>query len=547
MKTELQKPRLSIIFFTFCVLYLIVITNLYRIQIRNYAFFKDLAHKQHSTLITIPVSRAPIMDRNGNLIAMNKECISAYLVPSDCIHNKDIHNFLHQHFPDALERLYKHETSSFMFIKRRLSTEEQALIKGSNLDLIRLIKEESRYYPIPALGTILGITDIDNKGLFGIELAYDQQLAGLPTTVALEKDARSGMFYFSKETKIAGSQGIPVKLTIDSTAQFLVAEELFDTMSTWKAYEGAVVVMDPTNGDIIAMVSQPDFDPNHTEALNISSTKNRVVTERYELGSVIKVFAALAALQEGIVTPDEIIDCKNSKTAYVAGRKVNTVHENGPIPFWQVIAESNNIGTATVTCRLGSLLYDHYVKIGFKEATGIGFPGEQSGFINHPDNWSKQSILSLSYGYEIAITLLQLAQAVAMIANDGYLVHPRLILEPSIQQKTSSAKRLYSAQTIAAVKDILEKTTTEGTAKKARIKGYNVMCKTGTANTLLNGAYNQDINLFTASGIIQKGDYQRVIVTFVKAPGKKHRYAATIAVPLFERVAEKILINDRIV
>lgn len=547
MKNELRKQRVTTIFILFCCLYVIVILNLYRIQIKNYQFFQELGQKQYSTLITIPTPRASIVDRHGNLIAMNKPCISAYLVPTECYQDKDVRAFLRQHFPDAFYRLQEHSTNSFMFVKRRLTTSQQELIKNINIAAIALIQEESRYYPIEALGTILGITDIDNKGLFGIELACDQQLAGSPTTVQLEKDARSGMFYFNKETKIAGTNGIPVKLTIDSTAQFLVAEELLDTMSTWTACEGAVIVMDPKTGDIIVAASKPDFDPNHTEILDMATTKNRCITERYELGSVIKVFAALAALQEEVVTPDEIIDCKNATTAYVAGRKVNTVHENGAIPFWQVIAESNNIGTATVTFRLGTKLYDHYVRMGFLESTGIGLPGEQSGFINHPNNWSKQSILSLSYGYEIAITILQLAQAIAMIANGGFMIHPRLILEPSCIQKTAPQERLYSPQAIAAIKDILEKTTTVGTAKKARIKGYTVMCKTGTANTLSNGVYNQDINLFTASGIVQKNDYQRVIVTFVKAPGKKLRYASTIAVPLFERVAEKILIHDRIV
>jgi cell division protein FtsI (penicillin-binding protein 3) len=260
----------------------------------------------------------------------------------------------------------------------------------------------------------------------------------------------------------------------------------------------------------------------------------------------MKVFAALAALEEGVITPDEIIDCKNAKTAYVEGRKVNTVHENGAIPFWQVIAESNNIGTAAVTLRLGTKLYDHYKRLGFTETTGIGFPGEQPGFVNHPDNWSKQSILSLSYGYEVAITPLQLAQAFSIIAHNGFMIHPRLILEPEPIQKKSEETRLYSEQSISAIKDILEKTTLKGTCRRARIKGYRVMCKTGTANIITNGTYNTNINRFTCSGIIEKDGYQRVIVAYIKAPCKKGLYAATVATPLFEHVAEKILINDKI-
>ncbi len=545
MNNDLKNTRLVTVFFSFCGLYFVIMANLYHIQIRKHKDFFELGQKQYCSLITIPVSRAPILDRNGNFLALNKESISACLIPTEC-DQKQVLPFLKKYFPSSVERFLEQRSRNFMFIKRRLSEQEQDLIAHCDIPGIRLMIQESRYYPLEEAGSVIGITDIDNKGLFSIELACDHVLAGKPTTVQLQKDARSGMYYFDKETKIKGSQGTPVKLTLDATTQFLVAEELKETVSAYQAYEGCIIVMDPHNGDILAMANYPDFDPNHTENIDITLTKNRAIQERYELGSVMKVFAALAALEEGVVTPDEIIDCKNAKTAYVEGRKVNTVHENGAIPFWQVIAESNNIGTAAVTLRLGTKLYDHYKRLGFTETTGIGFPGEQPGFVNHPDNWSKQSILSLSYGYEVAITPLQLAQAFSIIAHNGFMIHPRLILEPEPIQKKSEETRLYSEQSISAIKDILEKTTLKGTCRRARIKGYRVMCKTGTANIITNGTYNTNINRFTCSGIIEKDGYQRVIVAYIKAPCKKGLYAATVATPLFEHVAEKILINDKI-
>ena len=547
MKSTIPKGRLVGIFVFFCCTYIMIVINLHRIQITQHQFFYELGKKQYSTVITIPASRAPIYDRNGNYLALNKECLSACIIPAECKNEKQLITFLKEQFPSSYNRFENHRNNNFMFLKRRLTEKEQTLIKQANLPELHIVREENRYYPIESASSIIGITDIDNKGLFGLELEYDKLLSGKSSTVQLQKDARSGLLYFDKETKISGSEGTPVKLTIDGTAQFLIYEELLETMSQHSAIEGAVLVMEPKSGDIIAMANYPDFDPNHTENIDIATTKNRIVTERYELGSVLKVFAALAALQEGVVTSDEIIDCKNAKTAYVAGRKVNTVHENGAIPFWEVIAASNNIGTATVTLRLGTSLYDHYKRLGFTETTGIGFPGEQPGFVNHPNNWSKQSILSLSYGYEVAITILQLAQAFAMIANDGYMVHPRLILEPMLIQKAKSNAPLYSIQSIATIKDILEKTTTTGSCKRARIKGYRIMSKTGTANTLVNGVYDTGINRFTCSGIVEKDGYQRVIVAYIKAPFKKRQYASSMVVPLFERVAEKILIHDRIV
>ena len=174
-------------------------------------------------------------------------------------------------------------------------------------------------------------------------------------------------------------------------------------------------------------------------------TKNTVVTEAYELGSVFKICVALAALEEGVVTPDELIDCKNTKTTFIDGRKINTVHEAGIIPFEEVIAQSNNIGIAQVAQRLGTKIYDHYPRLGFSKKSGIPFPGENKGFINPPNKWSKQSIISLSYGYEVSANLLQLARAFSIIANGGYWIDPRITFD---NQLPRNKKKLYSDESI---------------------------------------------------------------------------------------------------
>ena len=175
------------------------------------------------------------------------------------------------------------------------------------------------------------------------------------------------------------------------------------------------------------MVTYPHFDPNNTHTASAELCKNSIITDAYELGSVIKVCAALAALEENVVTPDELIDCKNTETTYIDGRKINTVKAHGIIPFTDVIAFSNNIGIAIVAKRLDKKLYDHYKRLGFGTKTGIEFPGENSGFVNPPEKWSKQSIISLSYGYEISATILQLACAFCTIAT-GHHVVPTLLI-----------------------------------------------------------------------------------------------------------------------
>lgn len=543
--TNLYKSRSIVIFLCFVVLYLLLVANLLCIQIVRRNYYISLGEKQYTVSVTTWPPRASIYDRTRKqLLAMNKDSLAAFILPRQLEDEPTLTNFLKKHFPAAAKRLKAHKKSYFMYIKRKLSPEDIALLKKNNISDIKFLNEPNRFYPIFSAGPLIGITDIDNKGIFGIEKQFQSQLAGMPSTYQLEKDARSGNFYFNKETKIKGVEPQPLTLTIDATLQFLTYEALNDTIMRVGAIEGGAIIMNPENGEIFAMVSVPCFDPNNTHEIEMALTKNKVITEAYELGSVIKVCAAIAALEEGIVTPDELIDCKNAKTAYIEGRKINTVKENGIIPFWQVIAESNNIGIAQVAQRVDTKMYDYYKRLGFAQKTGINIPGEQKGFLNHPHNWSKQSIISLSYGYEVSATLLQLARTFCLIANGGYLIKPQLIMDYT---KIEKSPRLFKESTINTIQNILEKTTQEGTAKKAAIKGYRVMSKTGTANLIdSNGLYNPNKNIFTCAGIVQKGSYNRVIVVFIKEAAQKNLYASMVAAPLFEEVAEKLLIHDKI-
>ena len=526
------------------MLYAAVGINLYVIQIKQHDFYKKLAEQQYHVTITQTPLRGPIFDRTGqNYLAMNKDYIAAFILPTQMKDKKQTLKFLKKHFPHMIARFEKNKHKHFMFIKRRLSPKEIELIKQENNPDIFLLSEPGRYYPLPSASPLVGLTSIDNKGLLGLELLYNSTLAGQPTTYHLEKDARSGYYYFKKETTVQGDLGQPLYLTIDADLQFLVQEAAQQTVNKFKAKEAAVIIMDPKTGEIITMLSYPYFDPNNPQSTNNENFKNRIITDAHELGSVMKVCAALAALEEGVVTPDELIDCKNSVTTQIDGRTINTVRPNGIIPFTDVIALSNNIGIAIVAKRLETSIYDHYKKLGFGTKTNIKFPGENTGFVNPPEHWSKQSIISLSYGYEVSSTLLQLACAFSIIAT-GYKVHPTLIINQSASHET---EQLYSEKSLNTIKEILERTTLHGTARRAAIKGYRVMSKTGTANMLIDGKYDPHHNIYTCAGIVEKDDYQRVIVTFVKDSQQKNVYASTVAVPLFEAVAERMLIHDKII
>lgn len=541
------KVRSTLVFLFCCTLYGIILVNLYFIQIKQRTFFEQLGRNQYNVMVETKPPRALIYDRNGNYLALNKDMLSAFVTPKNITSWQTLEPFLREHFPQALERLEKNSVAHFLFIKRKLTDEEVQLIQESNLFDIKLLSEPHRFYPVASMGPIIGLTDIDNNGLFGIELLFNDVLAGSPTTSVLEKDARSGHFYFKKETKVQGKEGDAIRLTLDSDLQFLAYEDLKETLSTFNAKEGAVLVMNPSNGEILAMVNYPDFDPNDTKDLNLEYTKNKIVTEAYELGSVMKVFVALAALEEEQVTPDELVDCENSKTTWIDGIRVNTWKAHGLIPFEQVVQNSNNIGMAKVARRVGDALYEHYCKVGFGSKTGIQWPGEQKGFVNHPKNWTKPSIISLSFGYEISATLLQLAKAFCMIANHGIPVRPTLIMHEHKQSDEGFIEPLYSENSMDEIRTILEQTVTQGTARKAALNGYTVMGKTGTANMLINGVYCPDRNIYTFVGIIEKDNYKRVIVTFIKDAQQKDLYASSVAAPLFERIAENLVIHDNVI
>ncbi len=542
-----SKLRTVFVFFLFCSLFATTLIHLYGLQIRQHTFFADLGKKQYYLTLTTYPPRALIYDRNGVPLALNKESISAFIMPHQIKDQEKLTHFLETYFPTALTRLEEKKHAYFVYVKRRLTPEEQQLIEKEGIEDIHFLKEPSRFYPVAIAGSLTGITNTDNKGLFGIELLYNAQLAGTPTTTILEKDARSGVFYFSKQTLEEGVQGTPVTLTIDGNLQFLVHEELMTTVKKYQVKEGAALIMDPETGDILALASFPTFDPNNTQELDLATTKNTAITESYEFGSAMKALFALAALEEKVTTADELIDCHNTKTAYVEGRRVNTVPSScaGVITFSEVIQKSNNIGVAQVAKRCGPVLYDHYKKMGFGEKTNIEFPGEQSGFITHPSKWSKQSVISLSYGYEVRTTLLRLATAFCLFANDGHLIQPHLVLTDE-NEKKKKGEKIYSTESINTMRTILEETAKEGSARYANVKGYLTMGKTSTANLLENGQYNPHKNLYGFIGIVEKGPYKRVIACFVKESPRHNLYAATVAAPLFERIAEKMLLHDKI-
>ena len=539
---HISKTRSAWIMIIFLLLYLILLINLYFIQILQTDFFNTLANRQyHIELVRDPM-RGEILDRNGQAIALNKESLSAFILPRQLQNEAELKNFLNEHFPLAAQRLSKSADKHFMYIARRLTDDFCNKIKNEKLIDIKLIKEPSRFYVNESMAQLIGITNIDNHGIFGLEQQYDALLAGSAVRLSLEKDARSSNFYFNRDQQLAGKNGSDLYLTIDSDLQFLTYEALAEAVHRLDAELGAVVIMNPNDGQIVTLASYPGFNPNDTQELVQENTRLVPVVDSYEYGSIMKPFVALAAFAENLVTADELNDCENKTEAYVDGMRFTTTRASvgSHMPFSEVVARSNNIGMVKVAKRLGTKLYDHYTQLGFGSKTGINFMGEQSGYVSHPARWSKRSIISLSFGYEITATLLQVARAFCVIANGGNLLHPKLILN----EVTPDPIRIYDQKSVLAVQDILRQTVQHGTGVRAKIRGYDIMGKTGTANLAIDGSYSQKHLIFSFAGIVQKGDYNRVIVVCLKdIKSDRQMYGSNTAAPLFEKIAEQMLVH----
>ncbi|MFH0898502.1 MAG: penicillin-binding protein 2 [bacterium] len=531
------KARVFFVFLGIFCLYGIIVARLFLLQIYQKDFFKILARHQHYLTVSFEPDRAEIRDKNGTLLAFNKEVPSAFVLPRQLQDKARTKKFLKQHYPQVYQRMMDDKKRHFLWVERKLTPDRLQFLKQATLQDIQFVQETQRYYPFKEFSHVIGFTDIDNNGISGIELEFSKQLQGTSITMLLSKDARSKSLYFDKSVIQKGDSGKPLALTLDHRLQFLSYEHLQETIDFFKAKSGSVLVMNPDTGEILVMANYPTFDANGKILADLSQTKNLIVSECFEFGSVMKTFSALAILEEGVTDLDELVDCEG-KIGYVDGFRIENWKSLDVLPFRDVVRFSSNVGIAKMVQRIGDKLYDHLIKIGFGKKTGILFPGEREGFVNNPANWSRSSLHVMSFGYEVMATMLQVALAMSVIANGGYLVKPILVQG----QRQSKSKKLYSDKTLALMKEILSSVT--GT--NACIPGFATMGKTGTARLLVDGKYSDTSHIYTFAGIIENADYRRVVVSFIKEPERKHLWASDVAMPLFKKVAEKLAVHDMV-
>ena len=514
------------------------------LQVFRQADLSARAERQQRRTIEVPAKRGEILDRHGRVLAYSVDADSIYAVPIE-IDDPQVtiatlctvlRRCTKEFRQGLLERLKKQR--AFVWVRRQVSPEEARRIEALNLEGIGSLKESRRYYPNTTVAAhLLGYVGLDNTGLAGIELSYDRYIRGKPGTALVQTDARRHVFSRTERPPTTGSS---VELTIDQVLQWMVERELKAAVAEHRAASATAIVMDPWTGEVLAMANEPTFNPNAFGTARPASRRNRAIQDIYEPGSTFKVVTASAALEEKVVRLSDPIDVAPGHIR-IGRRTISDVHRYGVLTFNDVMVKSSNVGAIKVGLRLGAERLNRYIRrFGFGGRLSPDLNGEERGIV-----WTQlndSALASVSMGYQIGVTPLQMATAVSSIANGGQLIEPRVVrairtetgriaVEPRVLRRTVT--EATASQLTATMEGVVER----GTATKAQIEGFTIAAKTGTTSKLVNGAYSKSDYMSSIVGFLPSRKPAVTILVLVDSP-RGAFYGGAVAAPVFRRIAE---------
>lgn len=509
------------------------------------------ATRQHQTEVRLPPARGAILDRGGEMLAITRESAAVYVRPAQLAPDPGalarVAGLLDVPADVMLTKAMSREP--FVYLNRRVSLDRWSAVEEMQVSGIGSEPSRMRYYPYGALaGQVLGFTGVDGQGLEGIERQLDAVLRGEVDALDVERDARGRKIAVDGRWRPLPRVGAQIELTIDAALQHVAERELASAVREFEADAGVAVVMAPDTGEILAMANVPLLDPNAPSDTPVAARKNRIITDFYEPGSTFKVFLAAAALDQGVTRPDEKIFCENGN--YPVGKRViHDSHPHGTLTFAQVIQQSSNIGCAKIAERLGTERYAQAIaQFGFGKPTNVELPGESPGMVRPASRWGRIHLVTTAFGQGIAVTPLQLTRAFAAIANGGLLLRPRLIRrisdengEPQFVSEPHVEQRVMAEATARTLTDILVGTVETGTGKAARMPGFAVAGKTGTAQKVeAGGRYSKRGRMSSFIGYVPAERPRLVILVTLDTP-RKATYGGVVAAPTFRRIAEYAL------
>lgn len=556
---RVQKRTIILAFFFF-LWFLILTLRLIQLQVIEYRRLREavISQSQHERPI-IP-ERGTIYDRHGQILARSLPAPTVCLIPNDddlpgdllarVERLKKIVNLSERELQKIKSRIENGDT--YIFVKRKISRDQADRISKLNLKNVYVQQENRRFYPLGTLAAhVLGGVNIDGEGQSGLELRYNTRLEGVKGLSLILMDANKRRYDWEilKEPK----PGQDLVLTLDETIQYVAERELEKAVREHEASWGTVIVSHPASGEILAMVTFPTYDPNDYPPSPLELGRNRAIQQNFEPGSMFKIVTAAAARETGVVGFNEIFDCSEGKIR-VAGWTISDHKKLGVLTFSEVIVQSSNVGTIKVGQRIGQdNLYRMIQDFRFGQKTGLDLPGEENGIFHPLHTWSRTSLAAHSIGYEISVTAVQILQAMNILANRGVLVPFRITqtelnptgLDPNLP---APGVRIISERTASELTSrVFEGVVTDGTGQAARIDGFSVAGKTGTARKL-----DQDLGVYLASrhlasfvGFVPADRPVLSMVVVLDEPKFSLQYGGQVAAPVFREIARRVLLYLR--
>jgi cell division protein FtsI (penicillin-binding protein 3) len=526
--------------------------RLVQLQLGQHQQLSERARNQQLGAMDTSPTRGQVLDRQGRELARSLDTESFFADPREVVNVNDtarrIAAITGQDKDDLAAKLSEAQDAKkkFIWLIRRLDLQSATKLDAMNLLGVYSRKEPKRFYPNDSLAAhVLGFVGTDEIGLGGVEQYYNEKIRGESGKVYMERDGSSERRVF-ESYEVQPHPGQTVVLTIDQTIQFRTEQALFAAVERAQAKSGTAIVMDPHTGEILALANAPAFDPNHPGNDSPENRKNHALQDIYEPGSTFKVVAYSAAIEKGLVTPEDKINCEMGQIT-VAGRLIHDGHPYGVLTVADALAKSSNVGAIKLGLLVGNdSMYDFARRLGFGSRTGIDLPGESPGLLRAVNHWQPSSIGSIAIGQEIGVTPLQMATAYSVLANGGFWVKPHVVRElravddTVLFQAKSESRPALKPETVQALRGMLEGVTLHGTARKAQVEGYSAAGKTGTAQKIDHGSYSATKYIGSFVGFAPVSNPAVVIIVVIDEP-KGAYHGGDVAAPVFREIAEQIL------
>jgi len=547
------RIRMAILIAVFGIGAAALIHQSYELGVVKTRELRSLGEDQWLETVKISARRGAIFDRNGAELAVSIPVDSIYVNPRRIENASTAAAALAGALGMDAAEIEKRISSKtpFVWIKRQVTPAEADKARGLGIPGVETLKETKRYYPNRELAAhLLGFVGVDGEGLDGMEKSMDPELRGEDDALRGVRDATGTLVFIEKKGK--NPTGTSLVLTIDKTLQYLLEHELALAVRTFEARSGTGVMVDPSTGEVLAMANVPTYNPNDPSEFPSASRRNRALTDVVEPGSTFKIFTISAALNAGVVRPDEQIDYPPNGAMQVADVTIHDAHPEQlkSMSITQVIARSSNIGMAKIALRVGSdRLYRYIKRFGFGEKTGVSAPYEAPGILRTPDKWHEVELATIGFGQGISVSAMQLAMGLGAIANQGMLMEPRLVRrivdnEGRLLQDfpPRSLRRVVNPDTAKLVTDIMTAVTEEGgTGTEAAMKGFLVAGKTGTAQKASpSGGYDAEKRVALFIGFVPANAPRLALVIIIDEPAMG-RFGGVVAAPVFRRVADQAL------